>query len=532
MITVSQVTKTYGGRKLFEDVDVTFAAGNRYGLTGPNGAGKSTFMKIIAGDIEPDSGHVSRPRKTAVLKQDHSLFNEHGVLDTVIMGNQPLWEALQERDALYANAEDFTDEMGMRIAELECIVAEEDGYTAEAEAEALLLGLGIPAELHQARMAELSGGMKVRVLLAQALFGRPEAMMLDEPTNHLDLDTIEWLENFLVGYRGSLVVISHDRRFLNAITTHIADIDYETIIVYPGNYDDMVRTKGQIRGQIEQQHAQKQKKVAALNEFIQRFSAGSRASQVQSRKKQLDKIDQASLKRSNIQRPYIRFDVGEESGRHVVDIVDIEKSFGDLRVFSAFRAHVNRGDRIGIIGKDGVGKTTLIRTLLGELEPDAGSYEWGQKTSIGYLPQEHEDTIQKGLTIDTWLHGFKPGADLEEVRGLLGRMLFRGDEGKKSTNVLSGGERVRMLFSQLMITRPNTLLLDEPTNHLDLESISALAEGLAAYQGTLLLVTHDRDLLTEACNRIWHVTGRGEIVDYRGSWDEYHDRYIAGGGEI
>ena len=531
MITVSNVTKAYGGRKLFENVDVSFAPGNRYGLTGPNGAGKSTFMKIIAGDIDPDEGYVSRPRKTAVLKQDHSLFNDHVVLDTVIMGNLPLWEAMQERDAIYASGE-FTDEIGMRIAELECIVAEEDGYTAESEAEALLLGLGIPASLHQSKMVELSGGMKVRVLLAQALFGRPDAMMLDEPTNHLDLDTIEWLEGFLNSYRGSLVVISHDRRFLNSITTHTADIDYETIIIYPGNYDDMVRTKSDVRHRVESEQSQKQKKIAALNDFIQRFSAGSRASQVQSRKKQVERIGALEIKRSNIQRPFIRFDVGEESGRHVVDIVDLTKAFDSLKLFTDFRTHVNRGDRIGIIGKDGVGKTTLLRVLLGELQADSGSYEWGQKTSLGYLPQEHEDTIEKNQTIDSWLHGYKPGADLEEVRGLLGRMLFRGDEGKKSTNVLSGGERVRMLFCKLMITRPNTLLLDEPTNHLDLESISSLAEGLAAYQGTLLLVTHDRDLLAQACTRIWHLNGKGQLIDYRGGWDEYHDRYLAGGAEL
>jgi ATPase subunit of ABC transporter with duplicated ATPase domains len=532
MITVSGVSKAYGGRKLFEDVDVTFARGNRYGLTGPNGAGKSTFMKIIAGDIEPDIGHINRPRKTAVLAQDHSIFNAYKVLDTVIMGNAPLWEAMQERDVIYANADNFTDEMGMRIAELECVVAEEDGYTAEPEAESLLLGLGIGADLHQAHMSELSGGLKVRVLLAQALFGHPEAMMLDEPTNHLDLDTIEWLENFMLSYRGVLVVISHDRRFLNSITTHIADIDYETIIIYPGNYDDMVRTKGQIRHRVEQGAVQKQKKIADLNEFIQRFSAGSRASQVQSRKKHLEKIAAVDVKRSNIARPFIRFDVGDESGRHVVDIVDVEKSFDGRQVISPFRTHVNRGDRIGIIGKDGVGKTTLIKMLLGELASDSGSRDWGPKATIGYLPQEHEDTIETGNTIDNWLHGWKPGADLEEVRGLLGRMLFRGDEGKKDTNVLSGGERVRMLFCKLMITRPNTLVLDEPTNHLDLESISALAEGLAAYQGTMLLVTHDRDLISEACTRIWHVTATGHIVDYRGSWDEYHDRYLAGGAEI
>jgi len=524
MITISEVSKSYGGRKLFENVNTTFAPGNRYGLSGPNGAGKSTFMKIVAGDIEPDEGHIRRPEKTAMLRQDHSLYNDVAVLDTVLMGNPLLWNVMEERNELYAQADNFTDEMGMRLAELECIVAEEDGYTAEPEAEALLEGLGISADLYQEKMASLSGGMKVRVLLAQALFGKPDAMMLDEPTNHLDLDTIEWLQNFLLGYRGTLLVISHDRQFLNDVCTHIADIDYEAIVTYPGNYDDMVRIKAQIRGRVESQEAAKAKKVKELNDFIQRFSAGSRASQVQSRKKQRDKLKASDIKRSNIARPYIRFDVGEESGKHIADIQDLAKGFEGDNLYSEFRAHVNRGEHVGIIGRDGVGKTTLIRMLMGEVTPDEGTCEWGMNTDVGYMPQEHEDTIETGNTIDTWLHGYKPGADLEDIRGLLGRMLFRGDEGKKSTNVLSGGERVRMLFCKMMLLRHNTLVLDEPTNHLDLESISALAEGLAAYKGTLFIVTHDRNLLAEACDRIWFVDDNS-ILDFRGSYADFQARH-------
>ena len=349
-------------------------------------------------------------------------------------------------------------------------------------------------------------------------------MLLDEPTNHLDLDTIEWLQEFLLSYRGTLIVISHDRRFLNDICTHIADIDYETIITYPGNYDDMVRTKAQIRSRVESQEAQKQRKVKALNEFIQRVSAGSRASQVQSRRKQLTKLSAGEIKRTNIQRPYIRFDVKEESGKHVVDVQDLSKTF-DEKLYAEFRAHVNRGEHIGIIGRDGVGKTTLVKMMLGEENKDSGEVEWGMKTDVGYMPQEHEDTIEGGNTIDSWLHGFKPGADLEDIRGLLGRMLFRGDEGKKSTDVLSGGERVRMLMCKMMLLGHNTLVLDEPTNHLDLESISALAEGLAAYKGTLFLVTHDRNLLSEACDRIWSIKD-GEILDFRGSYEDFADRYL------
>jgi ATPase subunit of ABC transporter with duplicated ATPase domains len=528
MLTVSSVSKGFAGRQLFENVDVAFAPGNRYGLTGPNGAGKSTFMRILAGEPghEPDTGHVSRPRKTSVLKQDHTLFDDRTVLDTVMMGNPVLFEALEERNRIYESGE-FTDEIGMRLGELEAVVADEDGYTAEAEAEELLEGLGIDKDQHHAPMAQLSGGNKVRVLLAQALFGKPDCLLLDEPTNHLDIDTIEWLEGFLTRYRGVLIVISHDRQFLNDICTHTADIDYETIIIYPGAYDDMVRLKSQARSRDEQEHAAKQKKISELNEFIQRFSAGSRASQVRSRKKQVDKLTPGEIKRSNIARPYIRFDVREQTGKHIIDLADISKSFDGNEVISGFRAHVNRGDRIGIIGKDGAGKTTLLKLMLGEYTSDSGTVEWGQKVETGYLPQEHEDAIEPGHTIDTWLHGFKPGADLEDVRGLLGRMLFRGDEGKKPTATLSGGERVRMLMCKMMLLQPNTLVLDEPTNHLDLESISSLAEGLARYEGTLFVATHDRNLLAEACNRIWHVRGDGTVEDYRGSYAEYVERLEA-----
>ncbi len=523
MITISNVSKSFGGRKLFEEVNTSFAPGNRYGLTGPNGSGKSTFMRIISGEIEGDTGHIARPEKTSVLQQDHSLYNDSRVVDTVMMGNKKLWAAMSERDALYASGE-YDDDIGMRLAELEDQVAEEDGYTAEPEAESLLQGLGIGQELHGELVGSLSGGMKVRVLLAQALFGKPEAMILDEPTNHLDLDTIRWLENFMGRYRGTLIVISHDRRFLNKVCTHIADIDYETIITYPGNYDDMVRTKSQIRGQMVAQHEQKQKKVKDLKEFIQRFSAGSRASQVQSRKKQMQKLSAAEIKRSNIARPYIRFEQREESGKHIVDIQELGKAFDGPPLFQEFRAHVNRGDHIGIIGRDGVGKTTLVRMIMGEIEPDDGVIEWGQKTTTGYLPQEHEGAIEPGNHIVRWLHSFKPGADLEDIHALLGRMLFRGDEANKQTDFLSGGERVRMLMCRMMLEGPNVLVLDEPTNHLDLESINALAEGLAAYKGTLLLVTHDRNLLSESCDRIWSFRD-GELTDYRGKYDEWEERY-------
>ena len=524
MITVSDVSKAFGGRKLFEEVNTSFAPGNRYGLTGPNGSGKSTFMLIVAGDIESDTGHIARPKKTSVLRQDHSMFNDLKVLDVVMMGNAGLWAAMTERDELYASGE-YDDAVGMRLAELEDVIADEDGYTAEPEAESLLQGLGIGQDLHAEIMGSLSGGMKVRVLLAQALFGKPEAMILDEPTNHLDLETIRWLERYLDRYRGTLIVISHDRRFLNSVCTHIADIDYETIITYPGNYDEMVRTKAHIRGAMTAQYDAKQRKVKDLKEFIQRFSAGTRASQVQSRKKQVEKLSAAEIKRSNIARPYIRFDLSEESGKHIVDVQELSKSFdGAPPLYQEFRSHVNRGDHIGIIGRDGVGKTTLVRMLMGEIEADTGKIEWGQKTKVAYLPQEHDGAIEPGNLIVPWLHGFKPGADLEDIHALLGRMLFRGDEANKQTDFLSGGERVRMLMCQMMLEGPNVLVLDEPTNHLDLESINALAEGLAAYKGTLILVTHDRSLLNDSCDRIWSINGN-EIMDFRGSYDDWEERH-------
>ena len=523
MLTVADVSKTYAGKKLFIDVTTSFAPGNRYGLSGPNGAGKSTFMRIIAGHLDPDKGTVSRPKKSSFLKQDHSLYNEHTAIDTVVMGNDALWQAMQDQKAIYESG-DQSDDAGMHLAELEGVIAEENGYTAESEAEELLQGLGISNETMQLKMSELSGGFKLRVLLAQALFGGPDCLMLDEPTNHLDLESIEWLEEFLLRYEGILIVISHDRRFLNDVCTHIADIDFETIITYPGTYDDMVRTKAAMRERQAQLNSARERKISDLKDFIARFSAGTRASQVQSRKKLVEKLQPSDIKRSNIARPFIRFEIARESGKHVVDIDGLAHDYGIGPVFAPVRAHVNRGDRIGIIGKDGAGKTTLLRMLLGELKPTQGKLERGHETQWGYLPQEHDGVIEAGSTIDSWLHNFKPLADLEDVRGLLGRMLFRGDEGEKQTGTLSGGERVRMLFCKLMFMKYNTLVLDEPTNHLDLEGCSALAEGLAEYKGTLLMATHDRTLLTESCTRIWRIRD-GEILDFQGKYEDFVERY-------
>ena len=533
MISVQGVSMRYGGKVLFEDVTTTFSPGRRYGLTGPNGAGKSTFMKILTGELPPQKGTVSRPRKIGVLRQDQFAFDAHRVIDTVIMGNARLWQALQDREALYAKAE-LTDEDGMRLGELEGIVGEEDGYSAESDAAILLQGLDIPEELHERRMAELQGGQKVRVLLAQALFGNPDALLLDEPTNHLDLDSIHWLREFLIRYDGTLIVISHDRHFLNSVCTHTADIDYQTIITYTGGYDEMVVAKTQIRSTIEAQNAQREKKIAQLNEFIARFSAGTRSSQVQSRRKEVERLQTTDLARSNIQRPYIRFQMTRPSGKVALEFKDVTKNYPDTPVINDFSAVVNRGEKIVIIGRNGVGKTTLLEALLADAPGrdrapeaiDAGSVRWGHEVSIGYFAQDHTGAIQKGMTAVDWLHQFDPDASRQDIHGLLGQMLFQGEESHKPTDALSGGETARLLFCRIMLQKPNVLILDEPTNHLDLESINALNIALQKYEGTILLVTHDQDLIEEVGTRIWQFTPDG-IHDFKGTYDE-----LAGAGRV
>jgi ATPase subunit of ABC transporter with duplicated ATPase domains len=517
----------YGSKVLFEDVTTTFARGRRYGLTGPNGAGKSTFMKLLTGELDAQRGSVVRPPKLGVLRQDHYAFDQHRVIDTVVMGNRRLWNALTERDALYAKA-DMSNEDGMRLGELEGIVGEEDGYSAESDAAVLLQGLDIPDALHGRTMAELQGGQKVRVLLAQALFGQPDALLLDEPTNHLDLDSIHWLRQFLSRYEGTLIVISHDRHFLNAVCTHIADIDYETIITYTGGYDDMVVAKTQIRATIEADNAQREKKIAQLNDFIARFSAGTRSSQVQSRRKEVERLQTTELARSNIQRPYIRFSLRRPSGKIVLDCEGLAKAHGATRVISGFNAVVNRGDRVVLVGRNGAGKTTLLKALLADapgLPPspgdvDAGTLRWGHEVSIGYFPQDHAGEIEKGLTAVEWLHRFDPDASRQEIHGLLGQMLFSGEEGHKPTEALSGGETARLLFCRIMLQKPNVLVLDEPTNHLDLESINALNIALQKYEGTVFLVTHDQDLLEEVGTRVWQFDA-GRVIDFKGTYEEH-----------
>ncbi len=532
MLSVNNISMRYGANILFDEVTCSFMSGRRYAITGPNGAGKSTFMKILTNEIEPAQGSVNRPKKFGVLRQDQFAFDEYRVIDTVIMGNAPLWKALEERDVLYSKPYDaLTDENGMRLGELEGIVGEQGGYTAESDAAILLDGLGVEDVLHERTMRELQGGQKVRVLLAQALFGSPQALLLDEPTNHLDLDSVHWLQDYLLRYEGVLLVISHDRHFLNSICTHTADIDYQTIIMYTGGYDDMVLAKTQIRSRIESENAQREKKIAQLNEFIARFSAGTRSSQVTSRKKEVERLQTSDLARSNIQRPYIRFEIKSPSGRHPLEFKELSKYFGDLNVIRGFTASILRGEKIALMGRNGSGKSTLLKSLIrnatgfienseSQFPIDGGTVLWGHKAAVGYFAQDHTDSIVKGTTVLEWLRQFDPQAFQEELRGLLGQMLFSGDDAQKPTDALSGGESARLIFCRLMLQKPNFLVLDEPTNHLDLESINALNNALQRYEGTVLLVAHDHDVIDEVATRIWYFEG-GQIEDFKGTYLEY-----------
>ena len=512
MITVSEVSMSFGPQVLFENVHATFNAGERYGLAGPNGSGKSTFMKIVSGDLEATSGQISRPKKFGVLRQDQYLFDDFKIRDVVLMGNPRLWAVLSEKEELLARGDDLTDDEGVRLGELEMVIYEEDGYTAEAEAEELLSGLGIEEKHHHELLSTLQGGDKVRVLIAQALFGNPEALLLDEPTNALDIASIRWLEEFLLEYEGALVVISHDRHFLNAVCTKIADIDYETIIIYPGNYDDMVEAKAKARGSLEMVNAAKQQKIAQLQDFVQRFRAGSRASQVKSREKSLSREKQAlaDLKRSNIARPFIRFDIARPSGKQVLSIEGLSKQFEHQVIVDDFHFNIFRGDKVAILGKNGAGKTTLIRMIMEEIQPDLGEVVWGYETQKGYLPQDHAEMIEKNdRTAHSWLWDWNTDATEQELRSLFGRLLFTKEEPFKKTKVLSGGETVRLLLARLMIVKPNVLVLDEPTNHLDLEAIRSLTEALQKYEGTLIFVTHDRNMVSQVATHILEMTDDG-----------------------
>lgn len=502
-ITLNKISKSFGSRVLFEDVTITFNAGNRYGLTGPNGSGKSTLLKIITKQEEPTTGTVTLPDRVGILRQNIEDFVEDKVLDVVIMGNARLWNTLKERDALYEV--EMTDEVGMRLGDLEGIIAEEDGYSAESNAEMLLSGMGIPHEYFDKYLKEIPIDMQFRVLLCQSLFGEPQALLLDEPTNHLDLESIDWLEKFLFNFKGTLIVISHNRHFLNSVTTHIADIDYETIIIYPGNYDDMVVAKTSVRDRAESESKSKEKKIAQLREFVSRFGAGTRASQVQSRLREINRLQPQELKKSNIQRPYIRFIPNEKQpGKIVLKAEHISKGFDDKAVIKNFSFEIHRGDKIGVIGNNGRGKTTLLRMLAGELQTDKGKVELGHQAIISYFPQNHSDLVDKKNAKNAfdWLKERRPGIYDQDIRSAMGKMLFGGDDAFKQVASLSGGETARLIMAGMMLSEHNTVILDEPDNHLDLEAVSALSWGLEEYKGTVIVASHDRDLIANVATKI------------------------------
>ncbi len=521
MITLDKISHKFAGRLLFEDVSVAFSENCRYGLTGPNGAGKSTLLKIVMKQLVPTTGNVTLPKKVGFLKQNIADFQNYKVVDTVIMGNERLWETFSERDALYEV--EMTDEIGMRLGELEEVIAEEDGYSAESDAEILLEGMGILPEMYSMQMKEIPTDRQFRVLLCQALFGHPDALLLDEPTNHLDLESIGWLEQFLYQYRGTLVVVSHDRHFLNTVTTHIADIDYETVIIYPGNYDDMVVAKTSVRQRAEDENKAKTKKIAQLKEFVAKFGAGTRASQVQSRVREIKRLEPKELKKSNIQRPYIRFNDPEKaSGQVVYKVENLCKGYEDKPVISDFTFEIHRGDKIAVIGNNGRGKTTLLKLLAGCLEPDQGSFSLGSQVNIGYFAQDHQDILDKSQDISAfeWLKEKKVGIYDQEIRSILGRMLFSGEDAFKKVPGLSGGETARLILGSLILLQPNVLILDEPNNHLDLEAVSALSWGLENFKGTAVVASHDRELLTSFANKLI-VFEEDRIYFFEGTLDEY-----------
>ncbi len=528
MLTVAGVTKAYGGRTLFEEVTTTFDVGHRYGLTGANGAGKSTFMKILSGELEPDTGDVTRPPQSrlSMLHQDHYRYENDRIRDVVLMGNARLWSAMQEKEVLLASGE-MTDEIGMKLGDLEVVIGEEDGYNAEPEAEQLLEGLGIPIAEQEQPLKVLQGGMRLRVLVAQALFGSPEILLLDEPTNHLDLESIRWLVNFLRSYNGVLVVISHDRHFLNEVCTDTADVDYENIILYPGGYDMMIRQKVEYRTQAEKSNKAKKKKVLELQDFIRRFGANAKkASQASSRRRQISKIDMVDLKRSNIQRPFIRFEVGEPSGKLVLEVDKLSKSFDGEVVLKDVGFTLTRGDKMAVVGANGIGKTTLCRILNGQLEPDRGKFTMGHQVTAGYMPQQHEEGVSKEdtKTAFEWLYQWDEKATVQEIRGLLGRMLFPSQDADKAVSALSGGETARLLMSKLTLTRDNLLFLDEPTNHLDLESIRALTEAMQKFEGTMIFVSHDHYMVDDVATCVLELKGDGGYDFFPGKYSEFLEK--------
>ena len=522
MISASNVTLRIGKKALFEEVNIKFTEGNCYGLIGANGAGKSTFLKILSGQIEPTNGDIfiTDGQRLSILLQDHFKYDQCIVLDTVIMGNARLYEIMKEKDALYAK-EDFTEEDGIKASELEGEFANMDGWNAESDAATLLNGLGIETELHYKQMSELRGGEKVKVLLAQALFGNPDILLLDEPTNHLDLDAIAWLEEFLINFENTVIVVSHDRYFLNKVCTHTADIDYGKIQLYAGNYDFWYESSQLLVKQMKEANKKKEEKIKELQDFIQRFSANaSKSKQATSRKRALEKIELDEIKPSSRKYPYIDFRPNREIGNEVLTVEGISKTVDGVKVLDNVSFIVNRDDKIAFVGSNEIAKTTLFKILAGELEPDEGTYKWGVTTTTGYFPKDNTKDFDCNDTIVDWLTQFSEIKDATYVRGFLGRMLFAGDDGVKKVKVLSGGEKVRVMLSKMMITGANVLILDEPTNHLDMESITALNNGLIKFPGVALFASHDHQFIETTANRIMEIVN-GQLIDKVTTYDEY-----------
>ncbi|UYI48498.1 ABC-F family ATPase [Vibrio natriegens] len=522
MISTANITQQFGAKPLFENISVKFGEGNRYGLIGANGCGKSTFMKILSGELEQTSGNVSYDpnERVAKLNQDQFAYEEFTVIDTVIMGHKELWEVKKERDRIYSLAE-MSEEDGMKVADLEVQFAEMDGYMAEAKAGELLLAVGIPMEQHFGLMSEVAPGWKLRVLLAQVLFADPDIMLLDEPTNNLDMDTIRWLEDTLNARNCTMIIISHDRHFLNSVCTHMADLDYGELRVYPGNYDEYMTAASQARERLLNDNAKKKAQIAELQTFVARFSANaSKAKQATSRAKQIDKIKLDEVKASSRQNPFIRFEQSKELFRNALIVENLSQGF-ENDLFANFDAIFEVGERVAIIGENGVGKTTLLNTLAGVLEPRTGTYKWSENSNIGYYAQDHAHDFEEDLNLTDWMGQWRQEGDDEQVvRSFLGRMLFGQDDIKKSVKVLSGGEQGRMLLGKLMMHKPNMLLMDEPTNHMDMESIESLNTALEQYKGTLFFVSHDRVFVDSLATRILEIRD-GKITDFKGTYSEF-----------
>ncbi|MGD6833984.1 ATP-binding cassette domain-containing protein [Bacillus haimaensis] len=524
MLTVTNISLRFGDRKLFEDVNIKFTPGNCYGLIGANGAGKSTFLKILSGEIEAQTGdvHMNPGERMAILKQNHFEYEEHEVMKVVIMGHSRLYQVMQEKDAIYMK-EDFSDEDGMRAAELEGEFAELNGWEAESEAAILLKGLGISVDLHDKKMSELTGGEKVKVLLAQALFGKPDVLLLDEPTNHLDLKAIQWLEEFLINFENTVIVVSHDRHFLNKVCTHIADLDYSKIQIYVGNYDFWYESSQLASRLSSDANRKKEEKIKELQAFIARFSANaSKSKQATSRKKLLDKISIDDIKPSSRKYPYVNFTPEREIGNDLLRVEGLTKTIDGVTVLNNVSFIMNKDDKIALVGGNEIANTTLMKILTGEMEPDSGTYKWGITTSQAYFPRDNSEYFEGvDANLVDWLREYSPNDQTESfLRGFLGRMLFSGEEVLKKASVLSGGEKVRCMLSKMMLSGSNVLLLDDPTNHLDLESITALNNGLISFKGSMIFTSHDHQFIETIANRIIEITPNG-IVDKQMTYDEY-----------